>query len=257
MFVLRGTGATSKVIPTCFGTSYLMSVSNNKANRSKPPPQADTRRKPPSERGASDSRCRLPLALPYYLALNQHASLLTSLVKALLCRATAVLPLQCARHACQPEQPCTNLTDLMPSHALPLLQVPLWVSLKSQRPPARLHQGTGATTGGSSDRADASGPPGGRDNAGASRTGGGGVGMGWAPLQPDAANDRKWLARRAAVKEVGPRTLFLPQGHPALKDGVRPVGPQACRRAIAACTAPVRQTGEQGIPYFLRRYDKQ
>ena len=36
------------------------------------------------------------------------------------------------------------------------------------------------------------------------RTGGGGSGMGWAPLRRDAASDRKWLARRAAVKEARP-----------------------------------------------------
>lgn len=83
-------------------------------------------------------------------------------------------------------------------------QAPLWVSLRSEQLPGGAvggEAGGGAPVGGS-------GGVGGRAGAVAGeaggRTGGGGSGTGWAPLRRDAASDRKWLARRAAVKEVSP-----------------------------------------------------
>ena len=76
------------------------------------------------------------------------------------------------------------------------------MSLRSEELPggaAGGEAGGGAPMGGS-------GGVGGRAGAVAGgaggRTGGGTSGMGWAPLRRDAASDRKWLARRAAVKEV-------------------------------------------------------
>ena len=89
-------------------------------------------------------------------------------------------------------------------------QAPLWVSLKSQRPPAtppRRSAGAADARGLHTNVAH----DGGGGGAGTGRTGGGGMGVGWAPLRSDAASDKKWLSRREAVKTArGPRRPGAP-----------------------------------------------